>query len=415
MALSVMLMMPFNSKINAQSIMNNVDDFQQIFPHGEKLPEKFSKYFIGQAYLAPLTTDNSLHVPASNVTFEPGCRNNWHSHTGGQILLCTAGRGYYQEKDKPARELFPGDVVEIAPDVIHWHGAAPDSWFSHIAIECNPDNNKATWLEPVNDEEYKAATLKASPEISLSEAAVNNHNKWFPGYVSKFPQTDPDLIEIFDNFAFDEVIANSGAIDMRTRILVTMASTIARNAVDEYLVMMGAALSNGISPVEIKEVLYQSVAYVGMSTVLSFVKATNAEFSRRDISLPIESQTTVTRENRLEKGQELIDSIFGRGMVSEDNVPANQKHFQRFLADNCFGDYQTRTGLTPQMRELLTFSMLISLGGCENQVKGHIRGNVSVGNSKEILLAVVTQLLPYNGYPRTLNALACLNEIIPEK
>ena len=102
-----MLMMPLNSKINAQSIMNNVDDFQQIFPHGEKLPEKFSKYFIGQAYLAPLTTDNSLHVPASNVTFEPGCRNNWHSHTGGQILLCTAGRVIIRRKISLLGSCFP--------------------------------------------------------------------------------------------------------------------------------------------------------------------------------------------------------------------------------------------------------------------------------------------------------------------
>ena len=95
-------------------------------------------------------------------------------------------------------------------------------------------------------------------------------------------------------------------------------------------------------------------------------------------------------------------------------APDNQKHIQRYLSANCFGDYQTRTGLTVQQRELLTFSMLISLGGCESQVKGHIGGNVAVGNDKNILLAVVTQLLPYNGYPRTLNAIACLNEVIPE-
>lgn len=137
--------------------MNTKTKFEQIFPLGEK-NVNFSQYFIGQSYLAPVSNNNALGTHIFNVTFEPGCRNNWHSHTGGQLLICTAGRGFYQEKGKPARELHPGDVVEIAPNVIHWHGAAPDSWFSHLAVECNSDTNKNTWLEPVNDAEYAKAT-----------------------------------------------------------------------------------------------------------------------------------------------------------------------------------------------------------------------------------------------------------------
>lgn len=124
------------------------------FPVGNKLPEIYSQYFIGQAYLAPLTHDKDLNVPISNVTFEPGCRNNWHSHTGGQTLVVVGGQGWYQEKGQPARFLKPGDVVEIEKNVVHWHGATADSWFSHLAIECNPEYNKNTWLEPVTDEEY---------------------------------------------------------------------------------------------------------------------------------------------------------------------------------------------------------------------------------------------------------------------
>ncbi len=104
----------------------------------------FSKYFIGQAYLAPLTQNKALNVPISNVTFEPGCHNNWHNHTGGQILIALSGKGFYQEAGQPARMLLPGGTVEIAPDVIHWHGAAPDSWFSHLAIECNTETNRNT-------------------------------------------------------------------------------------------------------------------------------------------------------------------------------------------------------------------------------------------------------------------------------
>ena len=136
--------------LNAQDMKTEVNGF----PVGDKLPEQFSQYFIGQAYLARLTKDADLNVPISNVTFEPGCRNNWHSHTGGQILVVIDGKGWYQEEGKDARALKPGDVVEIEPNVVHWHGASADSWFSHLAIECNPQINKNTWLGPVTDQEY---------------------------------------------------------------------------------------------------------------------------------------------------------------------------------------------------------------------------------------------------------------------
>lgn len=133
-------------------------EFVQVFPQGEPLPEQFLQYFTGQAYLAPLCDDDELGQHVSNVTFEPACRNNWHSHTGGQLLICTAGRGFYQERGCKARELHPGDIVKIAPDVVHWHGAAPDSWFSHLAVECNAATNVNTWLEAVDDDQYAAAT-----------------------------------------------------------------------------------------------------------------------------------------------------------------------------------------------------------------------------------------------------------------
>ncbi len=121
----------------------------------------YAKYFTGKSYLSLLADGKNLGVPIANVTFEPGCRNNWHSHTGGQILVAVGGEGYYQERGKAARFLKAGDVVEIPPNVVHWHGASPDSWFAHLAIECNPKTNKNTWLEPVSDEEYKKATDKS--------------------------------------------------------------------------------------------------------------------------------------------------------------------------------------------------------------------------------------------------------------
>jgi quercetin dioxygenase-like cupin family protein len=126
-----------------------------VFPIGKELPEIYSKYFIGQAYLQPLTDKGG---PVSNVTFEPGCRNNWHIHHaksgGGQILLVTGGRGWYQAWGEKAQELKPGDVVVIPPEVKHWHGAAGDSWFSHLAIEVSGEDTSNEWLEAVNDVDY---------------------------------------------------------------------------------------------------------------------------------------------------------------------------------------------------------------------------------------------------------------------
>ena len=116
-------------------------------------------YFIGNSFLNPLTHPGECAVFLANVTFEPGCRNNWHIHHaksgGGQILVCVAGRGYYQEEGNEAIEMKPGDCINIPAEVKHWHGAAPDEWFSHLAIEVPGENSSNEWLEPVSDEEYR--------------------------------------------------------------------------------------------------------------------------------------------------------------------------------------------------------------------------------------------------------------------
>ena len=125
-----------------------------VFPIGAP-NDAYAAYFTGKSYLAPVS---SSQVGIYNVTFEPGCRNNWHIHHaktgGGQILVCVAGRGYYQEAGKPAQLLVPGDVVNIPPEVKHWHGAAPDSWFSHLAVEVPGAETSNEWCEPVTDEAY---------------------------------------------------------------------------------------------------------------------------------------------------------------------------------------------------------------------------------------------------------------------
>lgn len=128
-------------------------EIDTIFEQGESNP--YGQFFTGQTYLNMLSDNDAVfNAPVGNVTFEPGARTNWHKHSGGQILLVTGGEGRYQQRGGEKQVLHKGDVVRIAPDVEHWHGAAPDSWFTHISLETNVPNNKAIWLEPVNDEQY---------------------------------------------------------------------------------------------------------------------------------------------------------------------------------------------------------------------------------------------------------------------
>lgn len=250
--------------------------------------------------------------------------------------------------------------------------------------------------------------------MRISETARKNHEELFPNHQSTLQATDPELVEVFDNFAFDEVIAY-GNVETKTRLMAILAALIASQTLSEYKVMLGGALNVGVTPVEAKEIVYQAVPYVGIAKVFDFLHTTNEVLQSRGIKLPLEGQATTSPETRFAKGLELQKSIFGDRIDQlYQEAPANQLHIQQYLSANCFGDYVTRTGLDIKTRELLTFSMLLSLGGCEPQLKGHIQGNVNVGNDKQTLLSVVTQLLPYVGYPRALNALRCINEVLPE-
>ncbi|MEH2357301.1 carboxymuconolactone decarboxylase family protein [Nostoc sp.] len=250
--------------------------------------------------------------------------------------------------------------------------------------------------------------------VRISEAAHKNHEELFPNHKSTLKVTDPELIEVFDNFAFNEVIAES-KLDTKTRVVLILASIIGSQAVSEYRVMVGAALNVGVTPVEIKEILYQSVPYVGMAKAFDFVHATNEVMSSRGIQLPLEGQSTTNPETRYDKGLAIQKAVFGETIDQMyERSPKDQLHIQRFLSANCFGDYYTRNGVDIKVREMITLSILIALGGVESQIKGHIQGNLNIGNGKDILLDLITQLLPWVGYPRTLNALKCLQEVATE-
>ena len=248
--------------------------------------------------------------------------------------------------------------------------------------------------------------------MTISDVARKNHDQLFPGHVSTLAVTDPELIEYFDNFAFDEVLRASN-LDTRTRLMVQLASMIACQAVREYRAMLGAALDVGVTPVEAKEIVYQAVPYVGMAKVFDFIHATNDVLTGRGVQLPLEGQSTTTPQTRHDRGVAVQKEIIGAERVDQmyAAAPADELHLQHLLSANCFGDHLTRTGIDLRTRELLTLSMLVSLGGCEPQAKAHVAANLHVGNDRAVLIDVITQLLPFIGYPRTLNALAVINQV----
>lgn len=219
--------------------------------------------------------------------------------------------------------------------------------------------------------------------------------------------TDPEFMERFEHFAFEEVVGEEGQqLDDITRYMAILATLIGCQGVDEYKLMLPMALDAGLIPVMVKEIVYQSVDYLGIGRILPFLTVTNEILLECGIKLPLEGQATTTLENRLEKGIQSQMDIFGEGMKEF----WKGGHINRWLAANCFGDYYTRTGLDLAQREMITFCFLAAQGGCEPQLTSHAAGNMRLGNDKEFLIKVVSQCLPYIGYPRSLNAIACVNK-----
>ena len=172
-----------------------------------------------------------------------------------------------------------------------------------------------------------------------------------------------------------------------------------------------AALQAGITPVQVKEILYQSVAYLGIGRVRPFFSVTNQVLTEQGVALPLEPGSTTTAETRLAAGNQAQVDIFGEGMRGFQNSgPEESRHINRWLADNCFGDYYTRGGLDYKQREMITFCFLAALGGCEPQLTSHAGANLRIGNDNAFLIQVISQCLPYIGYPRSLNALRCVND-----
>lgn len=247
--------------------------------------------------------------------------------------------------------------------------------------------------------------------LTMTEKAKTKYNELLKRDASITKTNDADLESIFNNFLYGEVY-NHGTLEPKLRELVSLVSLTASQGTDMIKPHVETALNVGVSPIEIKEALYQCSPYVGYPRVFAALEKANEVFKEKNISLPIESQSTVTESTRFDKGLETQVSIFGDAILAaHSNAAPNQKHIQNFLSANCFGDFYTRKGLDLKTRELLTFIMIISLGGAEPQAIAHANANIKMGNSKDMMLEAVTQCLPYIGYPRTLNAITIINNI----
>ncbi len=387
----VMAMLMTITTIKAQNMKENVDF--NVWPKGEP-NTAYAQYFIGNSYLAPLDAANGGPV---NVTFEPRCRNNWHiHHKSVQVLICVAGHGWYVAEGQAPVAMHPGSVVAIPAEVKHWHGAAKDSWFQHLTYNAHVEAGASNeWLEPVTDEEYDK--LPASGEL--------------------LSVTDPEYIQRFEAFAYGEVAGQvKDQLDDHTRYISYLATLLGCQGIDTYRELLPVALDKGVTPVEVKEIVYQATAYLGMGRVRPFLSATNEILSSRGIPLPLAPQSTTTMDTRRKAGTQAQVDCFGEGMRDFwKSGPDDSRHINRWLADNCFGDYYTRTGLDLKTRELITFCFLSAQGGCEPQLKSHIAGNYKVGNSKDLLIAVISANIPFIGYPRTLNALGCIRSVEADK
>lgn len=220
--------------------------------------------------------------------------------------------------------------------------------------------------------------------------------------------TDPEFMERFEHFAFDEAVHEPGQeLDDVTRSIAILAALLGYQGIDAFeRLALPQALDAGVSPVAVKEIVYQGVDYLGIGRVLPFLEAVNRVLTARGVALPLAGQATTTMADRLEKGAQTQADIFGPQMLEA----WKSGHINRWLAANCFGDYYTRTGLDLKQREMITFCFLAAQGGCEPQLTGHAKGNMNLGNDKNFLIRVVSQCLPYIGYPRSLNAIACMNK-----
>ena len=245
-----------------------------------------------------------------------------------------------------------------------------------------------------------------------SDAAKENRQRFAKTFLDDLGATDPEFCAMHDNLVYGEIM-DHGSLTDEQRILVLLCSWTASQTLEGMEDLVLSALRQNIAPLVMREAIYQCAPYAGFLKTAQALRHFNHALEASGVTLPLESAGTVTEESRFADGLAAQKGIFGQGIdVMHANAAPDQRDIVvNYLSAWCFGDTYTRKPLDLKLRELLTFSCIASLGGCDPQVKAHAQGNANMGNSKENLIDALAQMLPYIGFPRTLNALACVNEV----
>jgi 4-carboxymuconolactone decarboxylase len=246
-------------------------------------------------------------------------------------------------------------------------------------------------------------------QTERTRRAQATHQEIFGDMELSLYAANPEFADIINNFLYGDIYHQSGKLDLKLRGLITLAALTANQSWELLKLNVQGALNVGLTPIEIMEAIHQCVPYIGVARVYDGILAVNEVFQKNNITLPLESQRQVNDDERLAEGRRHQTEMYG---LAHSDSSAPDRHIMPFLSEYCFGDFYTRSGLDLKTRQLLTFVILCNLGA-ESQMRFHIRGCAMLGWEKDEIIAAVTQCMSFMGMPRTLNAIAAVNEILP--
>ena len=260
-----------------------------------------------------------------------------------------------------------------------------------------------------------AAALAGTEALAnRTEICKKNYHTLFGGEALSNTGNDPEMMAILQKYIFGEVFT-VGELDYKTREMITVTTLAVQQTLPQLKAHINAALNVGVTPVELRETIYQCAPFIGFPKTLNALEVLNQVFKERNIKTPLDSTATVKEEDRLEKGAAIQTPLYGDEIKKTlEGLPQDMgADVARFLTEVCFGDFYTRKGLDLKTRELLVISLLVTTGNT-GTLKSHIKGNLKAGNSKETITAAIIQCLPYVGFPNTIAALKALKEVLTE-
>ncbi len=341
------------------------------------------------------------HMSGGTVTFEPGARSVWHTHPGGQILIVTAGIGRVQQWGADARTIEAGDIVWIPPGVKHWHGAAPTTSMSHIAIQEPVGGKVVDWMEPVSDAQYEGSSAGRARHITQAVNGVHMVSQ------SDVRSVSPALAALTQNKLLGEVWKRPG-LSPRDRSIVTLAALIARNQTVQMDYYLGVALDNGVSPGEISEIITHLAFYSGWENAMAAVAVASRLFQTRGIgpdqlapaAVPFLPLNEAAEQQRANSVQENFGSV-APGVV-------------QYTTELLFRDLWLRPGLAPRDRSLVTVSALVASGQMA-QIPYHLNRAMDNGLTATQASEVLTHLAFYAGWPNVFSALPVAREVFSNR